>query len=341
MSATIFDIARIAGVSGSTVSRALNDSPLVNQETKERILRIAQKLNYHPNVVARGLRTGTSRVIALITDDVTNLSMLSATFVRSIERTADANGFSTIICDFDKDGALERRYLDVLKSRMAEGIVFFSSRLRRSSHEELRSLGIPLVYMHGYATDVQPSTVVPDNRQGGKIATEHLIQLGRTRIACIRGKTTFQSSVDRYEGYREALSQYGLTESRELVCGGDSWGKASGYQETIALLRLGTPPDAIVAQSDMIAAGAIDAAHDSGLSVPGDIAVVGFDNREFALYLRPPLTTVALPLYRMGEIATELLVEEITNGPTEQGRIVSVECELVVRQSCGSERSEP
>jgi DNA-binding LacI/PurR family transcriptional regulator len=334
MPVTIFDIAEQLNVSASTVSRALNDSPLVNEKTKEEIRRIADELNYNPNVIARGLRTGKSDVIGVVTDSISGIAMLSAPFMRAIEETARKKGFNIVICDLEMNFEKEAQYSNFFKSYQAAGIIIYQCRLRQTSYKKLQKLGLPMVYIHCYPAEKNGHVVLPNNVQGGFIAARHLLKLGKKHIAFLKGDDSYQSSHDRFKGYSMAVEEAGLRLTKNYVRGGSSWEQETGYKEVSAWFRLKNPPEGIFCASDMLAAGALKAVSDQGLKVPDDIAIVGFDDRAFCPYLNPPLTSVALPVGQMGKTATELLVEDIINGSSKPKRL-ELDCSLVIRKSCG------
>ena len=332
---TIRDVAEKAGTSINTVSRALNDKCDVKASTKERILKAAAELNHAPNSTAKHLRTGRSSVLGFITDDISNLAMISSDFVHGIQDAAYEDSFSVLISDFQRDPERELRYLEILKHQRVAGVIFCSSRLRESSHKELQEMGVPFVYLHGYAATDQTDSIVPDNEQGGFTATRHLLGLGRREIAFVAGKNSFQSSCDRRKGYENALESYGLAPQPQLIVGGDGWGKASGSAAARELIERDAEFDALFCASDMLAAGAMATLQDSGYSIPDSISVVGFDDREFAQYVRPALTTVALPVYEMGVVATKKLISKVIGDEAEPA-VTKVKCDLVVRASCGA-----
>jgi LacI family transcriptional regulator len=336
MSVTIFDIAKRLNLSASTVSRGLNDSPMVNEKTKEEIRRIANELNYNPNIIARGLRTGKSDVIGVVADSISDLPM---PFMRAIEETARKKGFNVVICDLEMDPEKETQYSKFFKSYQAAGIIIYQCRLRQVNYKELQKLGLPMVYIHCYPSEKHGHVVLPDNVQGGFIATQYLLKLGKKHIAFIKGDNSFLSSHDRFKGYCAALAEAGIKLTKSYMRGGSDWAQETGYKEVSALFRLKNPPEGIFCANDMLAAGALKAVSDLGLKVPDNVAIIGFDNRSFCPYLNPPLSTVALPVSAMEKTATEWLIEDIINGLSPP-RMIELNCNLVVRKSCGAEPAE-
>jgi LacI family transcriptional regulator len=339
MAVTIFDIAKRLNISASTVSRGLNDSVLVNKKTKEEIKRIANELNYNPNVIARRLRTGKSDVIGVLTDSISNIAMLSAPFMKAIEETAREKGFNMVICDLEMNFEKEAQYSKFFKSYQVAGIIIYQSRLGQASYKEMQKLGLPMAYIYCYPAEKNGHVVLPNNVQGGFIAAQHLLKLGKKRIAFIKGDSSFLSSHDRLKGYCAALAEAGILPTKSYIRGGSDWEQETGYKEVTALFRLKNPPEGIFCSSDMLAAGALKAVSDLGLKVPGNVAIVGFDNRSFCPYLNPPLSSVAMPIGEMGKTATELLVEDIINGSSEP-KTIELNCGLVIRKSCGGEAAE-
>ena len=194
------------------------------------------------------------------------------------------------------------------------------------------------MYLYQYTNDVAAPCIVPDDENGGTIGTRHLLDLGRRRISFINGPPHYEATHLRLRGYRAELEKQSLSFDPALVRSG-KWHATSGYQLAHELMALSEAPDAIFCASDSLAAGALDALHELGLRVPEDVAVVGFDNRYFSAHQRPPLTTVALPLYEMGLLAGEVLLKAIREGK-QQAEMHRVPCSLVIRRSCGAQHDE-
>ena len=330
---TIHDVARLAGVSSATVSKALNNAPHVSAEARRRVQEAAAKLGFRPNGIARSLKARRTLTLGLITDDLEGV--FTTAMARGVEEATSAQGFSVFLCNSYGDAARERAHLEVLMDKRVDGVILLSGyRVRERGAPALPLGSLPVVYLYQYTHDLPVPCIVPDDRGGGAIGTRHLIGLGRRRIAFINGPYHYEATYLRLEGYREALREAGLAWDPALVRTG-KWYEDSGYDNARDLMALHEPPDAIFCASDSLAAGALDALRDLGVRVPEDVAVVGFDNRNFAAHQRPPLTSVALPLYEMGQLASELLLAAIA-GTAAEPALVRVPCSLIQRRSCGA-----
>lgn len=330
---TIQDVARLAGVSSATVSKALNDAPHVSVESRRRVHAAVTKLGYRPNGIARSLKSRRSLTLGLITDDVEGV--FTTAMVRGVEEGTSAGGFSVFLCNSYGDAARERAHLQVLMDQRVDGVILLSGyRVRERGAPALPLGNLPVVYLYQYTRDLAAPCIVPDDRGGADIGVRHLASLGRRRIAFVNGPHHYEATHLRLDGYRAALEAAGLAWDPALVRAG-TWHEDSGYALTVELMALPTPPDAIFCASDGIAVGALDALRERGARVPDDVAVVGFDNRSFAAHKRPPLTTVALPFYEMGQLASKLLLDAISGRPPDPV-LIRVPCTLVQRRSCGA-----
>jgi LacI family transcriptional regulator len=331
--ATIRDVAQLAGVSTATVSKVVNNIPYVSDDTRQQVLDAISQLNYHTNTIARGLRKSKTATIGLITDDIEGVFTMA--MMRGVEEIASARGSHVFLCNSYGDMEREREHLQALLAKQVDGIILMSGyRVQQRAAPALDIGDVPVAYLYQYTADLAAPCIVPDDYGGGALGTRHLIELGRRRVAFINGPEHFEATHARLKGYRDALEQGGLAFDPALVRAG-KWNQRSGYTLTHDLMAQADPPDALFCASDSLAAGAIDALHELGRQIPHDVAVVGFDNRYFSAYQRPPLTTVALPLYEMGVLAAEMLMEPATQ-PRQQREMFSVDCSLVVRQSCGA-----
>lgn len=325
-------------MSVAAASKALSGALDVSAAVRERVIRAARELNFRPNAIAQGLKSGKSRTIGLLTDDLEGV--FTTAMARGVEDVASDAGFNVFLCHTYKDLDVERRHLEVLLSKQVDGVILLSGyRVRHRGAPALPLGGLPVVYLYQYTSEIAVPCVIPDDVGGGRLATAHLLGLGRRRIALINGPEHFEAARQRREGYQEELTAAGLPVHPELITAG-RWTQSSGYELAGRLLGRRPLPDAFFCASDSIAAGALDAVHERGLRVPGEIAVVGFDNRYMSQHLRPPLTTVALPLYEMGRLAGEMLLEAI-GGAAAPAVTHSVPCRMVVRQSCGAAPDEP
>lgn len=330
---TIRDVALLAKVSPATVSKVLNGAPYVSENARHRVLEAIDKLNYRPNTIARSLRKSHTATIGLVTDDLEGVFTMA--MMHSIEEAASAQGFSVFLCNSYGEMSRERAHLEVLLAKQVSGIILMSGYKVRERGAPALDLGaVPVVYLYQYTHDVPVPCIVPDDQGGGELGTRHLLDLGRRRIALINGPLHFEAAQLRLMGYQDALKAHDVSFDPALVRSG-KWNEQSGYELAHELMTLPQPPDAIFCASDSMAAGALDALHELGVRVPKDVSVVGFDNRYFSSHQRPPLTTVALPLYEMGLLAGELLLNTIQGAPL-RAELHRVPCALVKRLSCGA-----
>ncbi len=329
------DIARETGFSIATVSRVLSKASYpVKAAVREKILAAAQEMGYQPNLSARSLRTERTNTIGILVDDL--LSPFSPPVVRGIQDYLKENNFLSLIINTDWDPEQERLGINTLAGRPVDGFIFVEySHL--TPNKVLDSLSKPAVFVHRLFGTKIPNSVVPDDRDGAGLAVNHLVRLGHRAIAYINGPAGWHSASERLEGYKQHLAQHGLPLVPEWLQPGD-WEIEGGYKAAQSLLRLANRPSAIFAANDMMALGAIYAIQDAGLSVPHDIAIVGYDNRDFTWIVRPPITTVVLPVYEMGMVAAEMLFKQIS-GENSEVEEVKVKGELIIRDTCGADDS--
>jgi len=333
MAVTLRDIAEIAGVSVSTVSRVLNgksEKHRISADTKQKVVSAAERLNYRPNQLARGLRLQKTQTIGLICPDISN--PFFANISRSVQIHAYENGYSTLVGNTDENIETEIEQIGLLKSKGVDGFVIMPVGLESCHIEELLQDNVPLVLLDRCFDDLKTNSVVVNNFKGAYMATEHLIKYGHTRIAIIQGLQNTSTNNARVGGFKSALEDYNIPISSSLIVG-KSFGQKSGYLETKLLLNLDEPPTAIFATSDLITLGAFNAVYEEGLSIPEDISIVSFDDVDFGAFLAAPLTTIAQPKDLMGEMAVKLLLEDIAQkGSAKKSRIV-LKPELVQRNS--------
>jgi DNA-binding LacI/PurR family transcriptional regulator len=325
---SIKDIARIARVSHSTVSRALQNSPLVNARTAETIRKIAHESGYRASAVARGLVTKRTLTIGLV---VTTIADPFASEVASgIEQAANDLGYSVFLADSNADPSRERQVVQSFAERRVDGIIVTSSRVGALYLPLLSEMRVPIVLVNNQHPGAFVHSVMIGNVEGSREAVNHLIGLGHRRIAYLGDQFGYQSDTERFAGYRKALDETGLPFLPELVVHGD--GKPEQAMRAMEqLLALENPPTAVCCYNDMSAIGAMRSIHLAGRRVPEDISVVGFDDLFLASYTQPRLTTVRQPMRRMGLLAMESLYK-LMSGEDSAIRI-TVEPELIVRES--------
>ncbi|MFL5734810.1 MAG: LacI family DNA-binding transcriptional regulator [Chloroflexia bacterium] len=332
MHVTLQELAKAAGVSASTVSRALTPGKHpVNEETRQKILTLAERLDYRPNLVARGLRTERTHTLGIVVDNI--VSPFTPTIIRGIQDYLQEHHYFSLIINTDWDPDSESKAIRELLSRSIDGVILVES-FMRGPHPVLDVTRKPYVYVHRLSTRSDRNSVMVDDVYGSHLAVEHLAGLGHRRIAYINGPQGWAASANRYTGYVEELSRWGLTHEPSLVEQGD-WELQSGFAATRRFLALEKPPTAIFAANDLMALGAIYAVQEAGLRVPEDIAVVGYDNREIAGLVRPPITTISLPCYEMGQASAALLLR-LLGAQSPPAEPVMLRGRLIVRESSGA-----
>lgn len=328
--ATLKDIARIAQVSTSTVSEVLNGKGRVSPHTRLAILTAARNVNYRPNELARALRFRKTRTIGLIIPSVSN--PFYPALARGAEDAAFAAGYDLLLCNSDRDPDKEQAYITSLLNKWVDGVILAAPIKLNAELLRPREAGAVLVLMNESTPDPGVDEIWIDYRRAARSAVDHLLQLGHRRIAFIGGPLTIRRFADRLDGYRDALIRAGLPHDRFVRAGG--YDHDTGYRLAAELVRSLRPrPTALFCASDMIALGAMAAAVDMGLRVPGDLSVVGLDDIPFASLVRPRLTTVRQPSYDAGQIAVDLALDRLRHGGTGEKRIRWLPTRLVVRES--------
>jgi len=332
LSITLEEVARAAGVSLATASRVLNNSDHpISTKTRDRVLQSAVAMGYRPNLLARSMRTERTATIGIIADDL--LSPFTPPIIRGIQDYLKTIDYLGLIVNSDWDPALEQAAIDRLLSQGVEGVIFVESG-HLAATQALVAAKKPYMFVHRlFGASVQNS-VVPDDVANTQLVVAHLIHLGHRQIAHIAGPLGWYSARQRVEGYKATLAAHGLTWATQWLVEGN-WEYDGGVAAMTQLLATSPRPTAVFVANDYMALGAIAAANAAGLQVPGDLAIVGYDNREFSRVLPPQLTTVSLPVYEMGFRAAELLWQKIQG---EQAEIDEVKLcgQLYIRESCGA-----
>ena len=327
--ATIKDVAKRAGVSPSTVSRALSGKVPVDQETRERVMEAVRALNYKPSILAKGLKEGRTNTIGLIVPNISN--PVFPAVARGVEDVAREHGYTVILCNTDEDIEAEKDYVEKLQKRWVDGFIFATA--RKESHHilKLKESGFPVVLVVRHMGQAVNAVVI-DNYRSSFEAVKYLIDTGHRRICIVNGDTSLTLYRERFDGYRHALQAAGLPVLPELVLNA-AGRRDTGYETVTAMIKKGVVPDAVFATSDPRAISTIRAIKDCGLNVPDDVSVVGFDDLDISAFLDPPLTTVSQPLYEMGARAARRLVGMINGEEYEQPKVELVEANLVIRKS--------
>jgi LacI family transcriptional regulator len=340
---TIRDLARKAGVSVATVSRALNQYPDIRAETRTRILRLAREMGFQPSLAARSLVTRRSPLIGVFLRDSVNSdladSFATGVLARFKEKMGPA-GFDLLLFANEKaeEGLGELSYVKRCQQHRVAGVLLLGVDQGEKGVLELGRSKIPCISVDSDLFGPRAGYVMSNNAEGARQAVRHLYRVGHRRIALIAGRHRSRTGHDRSVGYRQELTSLGLPYNPDYVRDGDSTAEG-GYAAVQALLALSHPPTAVFAAGDLMAAGAMAAVYDCGLRVPDDLAVVGFDDLPLAALIRPALTTVRQDMSRLGAAAAETLMALISETSTPPPA-VQMKMELVVRHSCGAGRAQ-
>ena len=303
---TIRDVARLAGVSTATVSRILSGVGEARPDTRARVHAAAEALDYRPSGIARSLKLGSTGTIGLIVTDIMNPYFPE--LVRAIEDAARTRNLAVMLCNGQEDADREASYLELLSQRRVDGIIVASGSLSERHGQWLRSAPVPVVLVNCRLADGSQPAALTDNQAAARLATEHLLELGHRRLGHITGRPTDAATEDRLAGVRAAIESAGLPEQLSIAVGdGHTTGGERGMHELLASGGV----TGVVCYNDLTAVGAIRAVRDRGLTVPGDVSVVGFDDIDLARHIDPPLTTVAQDTEAMGRWAVEHLVGRI------------------------------
>ena len=341
---TIQELAAKTGVSVATVSRALNGSPEVSAATRKRILELARDLDYTPSAAARTLVSRRSHVVGVLLETGPGHPDLLHPFFQEVlvglKHGAGAGGYDLLLFATDEPGngfGGTHSYLRRADHHGVDGVVVMGFDARDAEMRKLTTSGLPCIGIDADLGGTRTGFVMSENRDGAAKAVRHLHELGHERIATITGPTSTRPGADRLAGYLQELERLGLPARDDYVIEGDFYDE-TGHAATLRLLELPEPPTAVFAASDLMAAGALRAAHELGAAVPGDLAVVGFDDIALAALIQPSLTTVRQNMQAIGEAAAKALGRMIED-PTSAPEQLLVPTELVVRASSGERAS--
>ncbi len=331
-SVTIRDVARLADVHPGTVSRALNEHTrvLVNPQTAERVIRAAEQLGYRPNPIARGLKTNRSFTVGVLIPDLTN--PLFPPIMRGIEDRLGEAGYTLLTVNTDNDPDRERRHMQTLRDRQVDGLIAATARLHVDLLREAAASGTPVVLVNRSLEDASLPAVTVNDREGIRLAVDHVQQRGHTRIGHVAGPQNVSTGHQRYLGFVEAMRTGGLGASAKRVSFSAAFTEPEGARACGELLGHEPQISAIVAANDRLALGCYDTLAAHGLACPDDVSITGFNDMPFVDRLLPPLTTVRVPQREIGAVAAELLLEQLADG-ARSAREVLLEPTLVVRGS--------
>jgi LacI family transcriptional regulator len=331
-------VARLAGVTIGTASKALNEGGNLREETRDKVRKAAKDLGYRPNDLARSLHRNQSFTVGILSND--SFGRFSFPIVEALEGELADRGIAVFMCNATDDPARERQHLDQLLGKQVDGLVITARRVDRRPAIDLSPHDLPVIYVFSQTDDPGALCLLPDDEGGAMLAVEHLARLGRKRIAHLTGPEHFEAVRLRRNGYSRALVAAGLEEIDGFYRPG-VWSEVSGREAIAALFDGKTdPPDALFCGNDQIARGAADALRERGIPVPDTVAIVGFDNWEVMVNAcRPPLTSVDMNLKSLGCAAGERLIAMIA-GERFSG-VVRLPCTLHVRASCGASVDNP
>jgi len=338
---TLSDIAATLGVAPMTVSRVVNSNGYVSEETREKVLQAVKKMNYRPNGLARNLKRQRTETVGLVLGDISN--PYSAELATAVRERLTSSGYNLFICISEHSATEDITAFESLVDHNVDGIIV-ATRSNDEGDKRLRNIvdsHVPVVVIGRDFQCNEVDSVSADSLTGGYEATQHLIDLGHRRIAFIGAELENRGTLKRLQGYLNALTTHDIEVDKRLVTGrkevisgvpGYSTEKM-GYEGMKRLLSLPIPPTAVFARNDFTAIGAMTAIKEAGLSIPNDVAIVGFDDIPMATHTSPPLTTVRQPMRLQGQLAAELLLKRIEDDETPKRKERILNCELIIRES--------
>jgi DNA-binding LacI/PurR family transcriptional regulator len=335
MPVTIKDIAKIAGVSHTTVSRALHDSPVIAPNTINRIKKIANEQGYLPSAVARGLKTRQSRALGVIVSSIAD--PFWGEVLQGIDDTLHIAGYSLIVAASRRDKQREKEIVRAMGERRVDGVILCSPPFSAEHGRSLQEYGLPIVVVNNQSAEDFRYSIYNDNEYGVRQVVRHLVDLGHQRIAFLGNRQGGRTTMERENGFRAEMHAAGLPIQKAYMCLGPESTPQGGYAGVQHLIAMSERPTAIICYNDHMATGVYSALYHAGLRVPQDISVVGFDNIVISAYLTPPLTTFRQPMYHLGTEAVKLLLcmleQHDTDEPPPIPQSIRLRGELLVRAS--------
>jgi LacI family transcriptional regulator len=329
---TIKDVAREAGVSVATVSKILNLPDYSKPETREKVTAAIKRLNYQPNHAAQSMVRKKAGMIALIIPDVRNPFFTEA--ARGVEDVANEHNYRVMLCNTDEDPLKQQKYLQALQGRIVDGFIIA---VASDDSRQLKKIGrseLPFVLIDRECKNYRTDAVIVDNRDGASKAVRHLLNNGRRRVGFIAGKQDTQTGRERLRGYGDALAEKGISLDRQLVKDG-KFTIEGGYLAAQALLEMTERPDALFVANNAMTIGALKVINEKGIRIPEEIALIGFDDADWAEFFTPALTVIRQPTYTMGSLAGEILFRKLDKAKPVEIKEVVLKPELVIRKSCG------
>ncbi|WP_102272117.1 LacI family DNA-binding transcriptional regulator [Cytobacillus massiliigabonensis] len=325
--ANIQQVAEKAGVSVATVSRVLNHAASVSTKTRLKVENAIKELNYEPSMLGRNLRNSESRLLLVLLPSISN--PFYTEIINGIQNTAIANSYNILLCETDSNPQRENIYFNMIKNKLADGVISMDPAVNRQKLTEIAE-SYPVILCSEYDEGGSIPFVTIDSELAAYQAVKHLIRLGNKKIALINSDEKFLYARQRRSGYERALKEFGLPIREEWIFHTKDLEFHNGVQAIRVLLELEEKPTAVFAVSDTLAIGALKGINGSGLHVPNDLAIIGFDNISFSNMTNPTLTTVSQPMYKMGVTAANMLIMNIKG---EQVESVVLDHDLIIRES--------
>ena len=327
---TIKDVAKEVNVSVTTISRVLNNKPDVSEATKKKVEKAIEKMGYNPNKIAQGLVLKKSNSIGLIIPDINN--PFFPELIKGVERTAKKLGYSLILCNTDNDKIEEKESIFLLRSKQVDGIILSLSLENKEALKELEKERYPIVQIDRRIKDSIYPAITIDNKKSAYIATEYLIKQGHRKIGHITGDLSTETAINRFKGFRQALKDHNISYKKEWLLEGD-YSIESGKEMMENIIKLKNRPTALFLANDLMAFGAYETIFKYNYSIPEDFSIIGHDNIEITSFVKPGLTTMDQPKYRLGEIAAKNLIKIIENKDKSAFRNVILKNAMIVRDS--------
>ncbi|WP_261817852.1 substrate-binding domain-containing protein [Vibrio gallicus] len=328
--ATMKDIAKHAGVSTSTVSHVINNSRYVSEEISKRVNNAAKELNYFPSALARSLKLNRTNTFGMLVTNSTN--PFFGEVVKGVERHCYQLGYNLILCNTEGDHARMRDSIETLMQKRVDGLILMCPSLEGENLEVFdRYPSLPVVVMDWGHISFEADKIQDNSLQGGYIATQHLIDKGHQDLGCITGPLIKYQAQKRFEGFKKALNDANMTVNPDWIEEGN-FECEGGYDAFYRLLAKGNLPSALFVCNDMMAMGVINAATESGIRIPQDLSIIGYDDLQISRFMAPALTTIHQPKFRLGKAAVDALLNRL-KGPDTEYEIVELEPKLTERQT--------
>ncbi|HYF82536.1 MAG TPA: LacI family DNA-binding transcriptional regulator [Clostridia bacterium] len=334
MAITIKDIARLAGVDPSTVSRVIADNPRISVKTKEKVLKIMEELDFYPNAIARSLANRSTKTIGVIMPHSTEQVFVNPFFtevMRGIGVSALKQGYNVLFSTGSNSEEEYKATSRLVNEKRVDGLILLTSRIGDKTIDSLRKKRFPFVVVGKPANMEDVNWVDNDNQEAGFLATEYLVKLGHERIGFIGGEFTYVFMGERFKGYKKALDSYSIKFSKELLSLGE-FVEEGGYNAVKKLLAQKNRPTAIVVADDLMAFGAMRAIKEQGLTIPDDISLIGFNDTPLANYVDPPLSSMEIFVYDLGYNASETLINQLQETDGHKKHII-IPAALRIRKS--------